>query len=207
MWSYDASLESLMGYDPERAEAILDEAGWTRDGDGVRQKDGENLSLLWLLSEQTLPVGQFIQAELRKIGMEVELQVLAGAGLTEATLKGEHNISGGSGEWIQEDPDVVRNWLHSSLIDVRQNPVRVRDADLDALLDSGIAFAGDPHDPEREEIYKQIQRTVMEGAFVIPLYYNRSLEAYRANLAAGFQNFGFDPYGTYHEWLDVWMDE
>lgn len=207
MWSYDASLEELFGYDPEQAESILDEAGWTREGNGVRSRDGQELRLLWLLSQETLPVGQFIQANLRDIGMEVELQVLAGAGLTEALLAGDHNIEGGEGGWIQEDPDVFRNYAHSSLIDVRQNYIRAEDQELDDLLDQGIAFSGDPHDPEREELYKEIQRIVMERGYVIPVYYRRSFEAYRADLAAGFQNIGYDPYGTYHEWVDVWMDE
>ncbi len=206
MWSYDASLESLFGYDPDQAESILEEAGWTRDGDGVRTKDGEELNLLWLLSQETLPVGQFVQANLRDIGMNVELQVLAGAGLTEALLAGNHNIEGGEGGWIQEDPDVFRAYAHSSLIDVRQNFIRAENAELDDLLDQGIAFAGDPRGPEREQIYKDIQRIMMEEGYVIPVYYRRSFEAYQADLAAGFQNIGYDPYGTYHEWVDVWLE-
>ena len=205
MFSYDASLEDLFGYDPDRAEQILEDAGWVRNGNDIRQKDGESLELLYILSQEALPVGQFIQAELLKIGMNVELQVLAGAGLSEATLAGEHNISGGVGHWIQEDPDVVRNWLHSSLIDVRQNPIRARDTELDALLDSGIAFEGEPHDPDREAIYKDIQRIVMERAYIIPLHYPKTFEAYRSNVMVA--GIGFDPYGTYHEWLDVSMEQ
>lgn len=205
MWSYDPSLNELFGYDPEQAMAMLEEGGWT--GDEVRSKDGQPLHLVWLLSQETLPVGQFVQAELAKVGIEVELQVLAGAGLTEAVLKGEHNISGGVGGWVQEDPDVVRNWVHSSLIDVRQNPVRVRDPELDALVDSGIAFAGDPHSPEREEIYQQIQAEIMENAYIIPLYYRRGFEAYQPYIRFNQLSFtDWDPYGSYHEWLDVWLD-
>jgi peptide/nickel transport system substrate-binding protein len=207
MWSYDASLETLMGYDPDKAVQILEADGWMLDGD-VRVKDGQELRLLWLLSQQSAPVGQFVQAELAKIGIAVELQILAGAGLTEAVLKGDHHIAGGTGGWVQEDPDVVRNWLHSSLIDVRQNGVRVRDPELDALLDRGIAFPGDPRDPEREKIYKEIQKIILERAIVVPIYYRRGFEAYRPELK--FEQFGFvdfDPYGSYHEWLDVWLDE
>jgi peptide/nickel transport system substrate-binding protein len=198
MWSYDESLNSLFGYDPDKAAQILDDAGWVLDGD-VRAKDGQQLKLVWLLSQAAAPVGQFVQADLAKIGIQVELQILAGAGLTDAVLKGDHNINGGIGGWVQEDPDVTRNWLHSSLIDVRQNAVRVRDPELDALLDSGIAFAGDPRAPEREEIYKKIQAEILENAYVIPIYYRRGFEAYQPHLK--FEQFGFvdfDPYGSYH---------
>jgi peptide/nickel transport system substrate-binding protein len=206
MWSYDPSLSDLMGYDPDRANQILDDAGWQMQGN-VRVKDGQELRCIWLLSQAASAVGQFVQADLAKVGIAVDLQILAGAGLTEAVLRGDHNIAGGTGGWVQEDPDVTRNWLHSSLIDVRQNGVRVRDPDLDALLDSGIAFAGSPRSPEREEIYKQIQREVMENAYVVPIYYRRGLEAGQQYVK--FRQFGFidfDPYGSYHEWLDVWLD-
>lgn len=205
MWSYDPSLEELFGYDPDMAEQILEDAGWVRNGGDIREKDGEPLRLLYILSQEGLPVGQFVQAELREIGMDVELQTMAGAGLTEAVLAGEHNITGGVDHWIQEDPDVVRNWLHSSLIDVRQNPIRAEDPELDDLLDRGIAYAGGPHEPEREAFYQDIQRIVMERAYIIPLHFPKTLEAYRPYVHA--ENIGFDPYGTYHEWLDVWMEE
>jgi peptide/nickel transport system substrate-binding protein len=206
MWSYDASLSDLMGYDPDRANQILEDAGWVMQGD-VRVKDGQELRLTWLLSQAASPVGQFVQADLAKVGIAVDLQILAGAGLVEAVLRGDHNIAGGIGGWVQEDPDVTRSWLHSSLIDVRQNGVRVRDPELDDLLNRGIAFAGDPRSPEREEIYKQIQREVMENAYVVPIYYRRGFEA--GHPWVKFEQFGFvdfDPYGSYHEWLDVWLD-
>lgn len=32
-------------YDPDEAEDMLEEAGWTRDGDGIRARDGEELEL------------------------------------------------------------------------------------------------------------------------------------------------------------------
>ena len=31
-------------YDPDEAEALLDDAGWTKGADGVRTKDGQPLS-------------------------------------------------------------------------------------------------------------------------------------------------------------------
>ncbi len=196
LWSYDPSLESLNRYDPRRAELILEQAGWRRGPDGIREKDGTRLKLLYLAGQPDLPIAQFVQAELRKVGMEVEIRTLQGAGLLEATLRGEHNITGGRTHWIQEDPDVLRNWAHSSLINVRQNYIRARNPELDRLLEQGISLPGDPHSPEREMIYRQAQKIIMENYYVVPLYYNRSFEAHRAYVHA--ENIGYDPYGTYH---------
>lgn len=203
MFSYDKSLNSLFGYDTAQAEKILDDAGWTKSGD-TRSKNGKELKLVWLLSQESQPLAQFVQAELKKVGITVELQTLAGAGLLDAALKGEHNIYS-EGHWIQEDPDVTRNWASSKLIDVRQNYVRARNTDLDALLDKGIAFKGDPHSPDRAKIYQEIQKIIMENYYIVPLYYDKSFEAHRNYVHA--DNIGFDPYGVYHEWSNVWMDK
>ncbi len=45
-WAYNPdAIEMTYPYDPEQAEALLDEAGWVdSNGDGVRDKDGQELS-------------------------------------------------------------------------------------------------------------------------------------------------------------------
>ena len=63
--------------DIEGAKALLEEAGWTdSNGDGVRDKDGVKLSLLY--STSTNPVRQDFQAVIKSwwnaIGVEVELK-------------------------------------------------------------------------------------------------------------------------------------
>jgi peptide/nickel transport system substrate-binding protein len=59
------------------AKALLDEAGWTdSDGDGIRDKDGKKLSILYQTS--TNPVRQDFQALIKgwwnELGVEVELK-------------------------------------------------------------------------------------------------------------------------------------
>ena len=62
--------------DLAEANRLLDEAGWTMGGDGVRSKDGERLSLLFQTS--TNSVRQAAQALIKQwwneIGVEVELR-------------------------------------------------------------------------------------------------------------------------------------
>lgn len=68
-------------YDPEGAKAVLEEAGWTdSDGDGIREKDGEKLTIRWLTypSRQELPLlAEAVQATLKDIGMDVEVNSTA----------------------------------------------------------------------------------------------------------------------------------
>jgi peptide/nickel transport system substrate-binding protein len=73
---YASDRTDCLGQDIEGANALLDEAGWTRGPDGVRAKDGVRMSLLFQTS--TNAVRQDFQALLKEwweeIGIEVELR-------------------------------------------------------------------------------------------------------------------------------------
>ena len=68
-------------YDPDAAMKILEEAGWVdSDGDGIREKDGTRLVIRWLTypSRQELPLlAESVQADLKKIGIEVDINCTA----------------------------------------------------------------------------------------------------------------------------------
>jgi peptide/nickel transport system substrate-binding protein len=82
----DALAEAGYSYDVEAANTLLDEAGWTLNDDGVREKDGETLSI-------TLPIhgddpirearGRVIQAQLAEVGIEVEVDVRPSADFSD----------------------------------------------------------------------------------------------------------------------------
>ncbi|MFD2738563.1 peptide ABC transporter substrate-binding protein [Sulfitobacter aestuarii] len=74
---YASDNTECLTQDLEGAKALLEEAGWSdSDGDGVREKDGEKLSLLFQTS--TNAVRQDFQALIKdwwnQIGVEVELR-------------------------------------------------------------------------------------------------------------------------------------
>lgn len=83
-------------YDPDRARALLAEAGWEdRDGDGVVDKDGEPLQPTYIYSEQNLraaEVAQAIQGDLRNIGVDVQLKVIEHAAWSSAVLTERGNL-------------------------------------------------------------------------------------------------------------------
>lgn len=83
-FSFGGDAVTAQGYDPQEAKKVLEEAGWVdTDGDGIREKDGQKLTIRWLTypSRQELPLlAESAQATLKEIGVEVVIQSTADHG-------------------------------------------------------------------------------------------------------------------------------
>jgi peptide/nickel transport system substrate-binding protein len=77
-------------YDPDKANQILDEAGYTRDGAGTRQKGDTKLSFdLFVRSEsaENIQAAKLVAEQAREIGVDFKLQVVSVDKLTEITTR------------------------------------------------------------------------------------------------------------------------
>jgi len=74
---YDKDIKPIP-YDPARARALLDEAGWTdHDGDGIRDKDGVKFAFEFLIpggSETGEKIATILKEELDKTGIAMEIR-------------------------------------------------------------------------------------------------------------------------------------
>jgi len=68
---------SQFDYAPEKAAALLDEAGWKMGGDGVREKDGEKFRLTAYVAAlpKNKQIIEAVQGDLRKAGVDLEIQL------------------------------------------------------------------------------------------------------------------------------------
>ncbi|MGI5440857.1 ABC transporter substrate-binding protein [Streptomyces shenzhenensis] len=70
---------SVLKYDPQQAEQLLEKAGWKKGPDGIRAKDGKKL-VVKLLGINNLvvnkPAYESIQQDLKKTGIDLQLTVL-----------------------------------------------------------------------------------------------------------------------------------
>ncbi len=82
-------ITTVYNYDPEKAKALLAEAGWgDTDGDGIVDKDGQRLSFELLYAGGTTTNDQtaaYMQDAWRAIGVEMTPRALEFAALIEAT--------------------------------------------------------------------------------------------------------------------------
>jgi peptide/nickel transport system substrate-binding protein len=77
-------------YDPEMANQILDDAGWTLNSDGIRERDGEVASFdLFVRSESPFQIqmAKLIAEQSREVGIEFNVQVVSTEKLTELTIR------------------------------------------------------------------------------------------------------------------------
>ncbi len=79
-------------YDPDLANQMLDDAGWTLNDDGVREKDGETLSFdVYVRSESPYNVqaAKLIAEMTKEIGVQFNVQVVSTDKLYDLTVRKE----------------------------------------------------------------------------------------------------------------------
>jgi len=165
---YDASLEGTWEYDPDLANEILDEAGWTqRDADGYRTKDGQRLSVHWTATstrEDRATLIAAFQADLKKIGFELVIDQLDVGAYLDRLMGGNYDIVDWS--FVRPDADILRLHLYSKLAPI-QNASWVNDPHVDEW----VTEASEETDPDaRAATYEQVQQWVIDDAAIVPVY-------------------------------------
>lgn len=101
-----------VSYDPAKAKALLDEAGWAMGPDGVRQKDGKPLSVtLWTQGDTEFKrASEAVQAQLKAIGMNAEITVYDSSTIRDLYKKNQHQLAVRSYDWANAD---ILDWFFS----------------------------------------------------------------------------------------------
>ncbi len=135
---YNPNLKPLP-YAPDSAKAILAEAGWQDgNGDGILERDGQKFefTLKTSLSDPTrTDAVTMIQADLKKIGVNVILERVETAVLLEQLEQGQFQAAlSGYRMGVVNDPSVI--W-HSKAIQDGFNVFQYASPTVDSLIDLG----------------------------------------------------------------------
>lgn len=183
---------SLFDYSQKDAAKLLDEAGWTqKNADGYRVKDGKVLELNFPVStNQSIPAEQSLfeqlQASAKVAGFKIDLHPLDLSSWYGALGTNDYNLV--SAPYTKVGPDVLRILFDSdgtvpAPSGYFANHTQIKDPALDTLL----VKASESSDPaERAELYKQAQKIVLEGYYILPLYDQQNHYLLGANVA-GFR--------------------
>jgi peptide/nickel transport system substrate-binding protein len=166
IWGYwDGVKQFALDYNPDKARALLQEAGYRPGPGGAMMKDGKPLEFtVWTYALMTsVRLGIVVQSQLRNAGIKMNIEQLEPATLLSQTPRGEHDAILISYGW--PDADVLYFFFHSSRLPTT-NRVHYANPQVDRLLEEGRVTV-DP--AKRLEVYKQLQRILLQDVPWVPL--------------------------------------
>ncbi|MEZ2222628.1 ABC transporter substrate-binding protein [Rhizobium sp. RCC_161_2] len=159
---------ALLAYNPDKAEKLLDEAGWKKGADGIRTKDGKQLSLTlnsnpYLATSKS--IDELIAQQLGKIGWKVDIRaydvvtfgqkVKYGGPAVPAYEVTRSFIDAGTVASILTNANNGENWFALDESDKTLNELRDK-----------IASAGSIE--SRKPLLDELQRYVLDQGYFIP---------------------------------------
>ncbi|MGG4143428.1 nickel ABC transporter substrate-binding protein [Paenibacillus algorifonticola] len=178
-----------IGYDAQKANAYLEEAGWKLEaGKTVRQKDGQQLELELMYDKGDLiqkAMAETIQSQWAEIGVKLNLNAVELAMIPQRLREGTFDIHFWFNYGVPYDPHTLINSVrepgfgiseaHSSL------PMK---AELDQQIVTALASTDEA---ERQQLYTTILKTLNEQSVILPISYIKQTVVYQKNL----KNFKF----------------
>jgi peptide/nickel transport system substrate-binding protein len=180
-WAYTDSVRRY-AYDPARANALLDEAGWgERGGDGIRRKNGRPLTFT-LLTQAGYAVrenvAQAMQRMLRDVGVDMKIQLVDGTAISGLWFAGKFDAML---HWwhLAADPDLTLFFAGDRTPPAGRNINYIADDSLTTLL-----YASDRtvDQARRRVLLVAAQQRIADLAVEIPLYNVTRLDAVPARL-------------------------
>jgi peptide/nickel transport system substrate-binding protein len=148
----------LLPFDPAAARATLDVAG----------ASGSRLTLLTSTDRLRGDIARFVAQELEDVGLVVDVVPLELGTMIARLNAGDFDVAMLTIPEVAE-PNVLRHFLHGAFVPpAGANRGRIRDPELDALLDEGDTT---PDPDARRTIYARIEALDRERMHLIPLFY------------------------------------
>lgn len=200
-WQYNENIRDY-GYDPEKALAMLAEAGWTdSDDDGWLDKDGRPFWFTIITNQgnsQRTKCAVIIQRRLADIGIKVDVRTIEWSSfIAEFVNKGRFDAVILS--WnILQDPDLLNVWHSSKTKEGGLNFVNYKNAELDELLLRGQQSV---LQSERKKIYDRVQEILHEDQPYVFLYVPYSLPI----VSSRIHGVEPAPAGISHNFIRWWI--
>jgi peptide/nickel transport system substrate-binding protein len=161
-WPYNPTVKRYP-YDPHKAKALLEEAGWTdSDGDGIRDRKGKPFVFEIITNqgnELRSKCVEIIQKRLSDIGITVKIRVIEWAAFINDFINKKNFNATLLGWNITPDPDLYDVWHSSKTKPGELNFISFSNEEVDELLEKGRStFTRE----ERKQYYYRIQEILAE---------------------------------------------
>ncbi|CAM4469770.1 ABC transporter substrate-binding protein [Paenibacillus phoenicis] len=188
-FGYDPSLENSIQPDLTKANQLLDELGWVKGADGIREKDGKKLTLHYVDGtpnrEKRNDIAVIIQQQLKQIGIAVEVEITKDV-RTVVYTNGDYDLYGNS--QVNSDPNALYSFYHSYDPNGQPTLSRLNSPEVDEWLEQGRV---EKDDAKRAELYKKVQHYIIDNAIILPIY----VFPYTVAASQSVQGIKFDSLG------------
>ncbi|MET7402261.1 ABC transporter substrate-binding protein [Dactylosporangium sp. NPDC005572] len=188
-----------LGYDPDGAQRALDAAGWIVGKDGFRYKDGKQL-LIDYPTTQFSAGSELLQAQLKKVGINLSLRTLTTAQQATYLTNGEYDLTGNY--FTRADPGALQFILNpdvanSKALARRSAPpegiIRIQDLFTKALQTTDAA--------QTRQAYADLQDYLIDEGITFPLFER----VQKAGVSSHVHGFAFTS-ESFLKLNDVWKD-
>ncbi len=196
---YWKGAETVYPHDVNKAKALLDEAGWKPNAQGIREKGGKTLQVT-LVNAFVQDLGPIVQAQLRAVGVDAKIDQVPGPIQLERAGNGEFST-------------IFQHMAYSdaSVLDMLYNSknlkpggwawTRYKDPKLDALLDQSTVTVDQT---KRCQLLVDAQKVIVNQALVLPLFGRQQI----AVATQKAKDFGFGSRPNVDLWLyDAYVEK
>ena len=199
-WAYNKALVDP-GYDPQKAAALLDEAGWKVAADGVRAKDGVRLAFSMSTTagnKSREQAQQLLQQNFKKINVEMTIK-----NMPASVVWGDYTVQSqfdtlmvGWDALLYPDPD-YGDRIRSTAIPAKggsgSNYVQYQNPEIDELSNKGVTTT---NLEERKAIYDKIQAILLEDLPFAPIFSYQTIVGVKDRM----KGYEVNPYSTSNAW-------
>ena len=199
-WAYNKDVKGYP-YDPEKAKALLAEAGWKPGPDGMLMKDGQPFSFTVLVNqsnENRKKVAEIMQQQLKKVGIEVKINTLEWQALLHDFIDKRKFEAILMGWALSRDPDSYDIWYSKKTKEGEFNFVGYANPEVDRLLIEGRQTFDIA---KRTAIYHQLHQILSDDAAYTFLYVPDSLPVIHKR----FKGIKKEPIGIMYNFKDWYV--
>jgi peptide/nickel transport system substrate-binding protein len=187
-WAYTEEGINTYDFDLAKAEALLKEAGWTKNAQGRLEKDGQVFKIVFTTMQGhpvTAPMLPVMKDDYAKLGIDLEIEYVDWPTLSDKVNAGTADM------WFMAwglvaDPDPYN--IYGS--DGTQNYYRYKNPEADKLMKDAVHTTDIE---KRKELYKKIYQIFNEEIPCIWVYQRSDMWAVNSRV----KNFKCSPYRDY----------
>ncbi|UJP09027.1 ABC transporter substrate-binding protein [Microbacterium sp. KUDC0406] len=178
-WSYTDEGVRKYDYDPKKAGKLLDEAGWKKGSDGVREKDGAKLKISYITTKDDDPIIPIAESTYTDLGIDFVPEVLDSNTAFDRLYNGDYDLAGFRTNGLSDPNDAVSEF---GTDDPDINVTGYSNPEVTKLIKQGTSTFDQG---ERQKIYTELYQKLSQDPPIILIDYRKSISAWNARIDGG----------------------